>query len=163
MPEANGFSPRFPKSEFGSFPAEYEEKAAYFSRTLARASLVLGPMIITSYHRPNDPGSAHHTGDAVDVVPTAVSRDFAHAWLAVMNYTARTLTGTEIYGEILNEIPREDRGETTGHIHMTLPKVGGRGEILMEVSEGSFVPGFRYENVVIPVLLIGLLFTRIGS
>lgn len=150
------FSPRFPKSEFGDFPDQYDENAAYFSRVLGHASIFLGPMTITSFYRPGDPRS-HGQAAGVDFVPHRVSRDFAHAWLAMANYTAKIWTGRPIFGELINEPPRRDRGETTGHIHGTLPGVGGDGEVLLETSEGEYEPGFRYENVIVPTLAVWAL------
>lgn len=148
------FSPRFPASEFGRIPNDQaRENAAYFSRVLGTASIFLGPMTITSFYREGDP-RAHGQAEAIDFVPLRVSRDFAHAWLAMVNYTSKIATGKPVFGELINEPPRRNLGETTGHIHGTIPGVGGDGEVLIEVTEGNYVPGFRYENVLIPTLAI---------
>lgn len=151
------FSPRFPPSEFGTIPNDAaRENAGYFSRVLGTASIFLGPMVITSFYRAGDP-KAHGRAEAIDFVPTRVPRDFAQAWLAMANYTAKIANGRPIFGELINEPPRRDRGETTGHIHATIPGVGGDGEVLIETTEGNYTPGFRYENVLIPTLAIWAL------
>lgn len=94
----------------------------------ARSALRV-PLTITSWLRPQQGSSIHPLGAAADVVagnpPTREATFNLWLWLA--------RSGIPV-GELLYEQPKTG---ATGHVHVTLPGYGGRGEIMYQQDGGD--------------------------
>lgn len=127
-------TPHFSDSELGNPPAQYVPNALRTAQMLETIRAVLGvPLRVTSGYRSEADNlrvggarnSGHLTASAADFVPRGMS----------VKEVARRLDdakrqGQISYGELIIY-------ESTGHIHVTLPGVGGDGETFVKLASGG--------------------------
>lgn len=131
LPGSTRLSSNFRLSEFEGWDVastrQLDNLEALVTGLLQPARDVFGYVDPSSWLRSaaEDPSGAHRTGAAVDFVPLEAPIPVVHRWMA------EQLAGG--FGELIDE------GD---HIHVTLPGVGGHGEVLYMVGS-TFLQGIR--------------------
>lgn len=127
-------TPHFSSAELGNPPSRYAANAQATAELLEAIRGVLGvPLRITSGYRSASKnvavggaaGSGHLTASAADFVPIGLT----------VQETAKRLEaarrqGAIAYGEMIYYV-------VDGHVHVTLPGVGGDGETLVRLASGK--------------------------
>ena len=115
-----------PNFALGEFPgweratgAQLDNLARIVRDLIQPARDAWGPIRITSWLRDTGSG-AHKDGGAVDFVPVYAAVPVVHRWMAA---------NVAPFGELIDE---------RDHIHVTLPGVGGWGQVLIEPTEGEY-------------------------
>lgn len=159
VPAAADFPDRFPLSEFQAASSRRltgtEIRWAWWWATyvLMPARRALGAILITSYERASNPdtgiredgahAASNDGGWALDLVPLETETVALKDWLATHRI--------EYLGELLDE---------RDHVHLTVRGVGGVGQVLTQLEDGSWAPGFA-RPALLPLIAIAALLALI--
>lgn len=125
----------FTAAELGNPPPQYLANAQATAELLENVRTILGvPLRVTSGWR-SDADNARVGGSATSGHLTARAADFVPIGMSLQDAArkmeAAKANGQLSYGEVIYY-------PTDGHIHITLPGVGGNGEALIKLAGGGY-------------------------
>lgn len=127
----------FSTEELGEVPAQYASNRQRTAELLEGIRSLLGvPLDVSNGYRPPDknaktPGASKTSGHLIAAAADFTPRGVTPFEAATILLAARKAGKMPPFGEIIFY------PFSTGHIHITLPNVGGNGEWLVKTAEGG--------------------------